>query len=51
MARLESLMPMLSVVDLNQTIAFYCRELGFRTVGTFGSRQPVWCHLQRDGSI
>jgi catechol 2,3-dioxygenase-like lactoylglutathione lyase family enzyme len=45
---LKSLVPMLSVSDLARTMAFYCDELGFRRVGTFGN-PPVWCHLERDG--
>jgi catechol 2,3-dioxygenase-like lactoylglutathione lyase family enzyme len=48
-ARLNRLTPMLSVADLKGTIAFYCDQLGFRCVGTFGDPDPVWCHLQRDG--
>jgi catechol 2,3-dioxygenase-like lactoylglutathione lyase family enzyme len=47
--RLNRLTPMLSVSDLKRTMAFYCDELGFRCVGTFGDPDPVWCHLQRDG--
>ena len=49
MTRLNRLTPMLSVSDLKRTMAFYCDELGFRCVGTFGDPDPVWCHLQRDG--
>ncbi len=45
---LQRLTPMLSVADLKQTIAFYCDELGFRCLHSFGSPAPVWCHLQRD---
>jgi catechol 2,3-dioxygenase-like lactoylglutathione lyase family enzyme len=45
---LERLTPMLSVADLRRTIDFYCNELGFRCTGTFGSPDPMWCHLQRD---
>ncbi len=40
--------PMLSVGDLRRTMAFYCGELGFQCAGTFGSPDPVWCHLKRD---
>jgi catechol 2,3-dioxygenase-like lactoylglutathione lyase family enzyme len=40
--------PMLSVTDLERTIAFYCNELGFHCVRTFGDPQPVWCYLKRD---
>ena len=47
--KLKSLVPMLSVVDLRRTIAFYCDELGFRCTGKFGDPDPVWCTLQRDG--
>ena len=39
---------MLAVADLRRTIAFYCDELGFRCVRTFGDPDPVWCHLVRD---
>ena len=46
---LQRLTPMLSVADLSRTIAFYCDDLGFRCVRTFGNPRPVWCHLQRDG--
>lgn len=46
--RLKRLTPMLSVTDLKQTIAFYCDELGFRCVSTFGEPDPAWCHLVRD---
>lgn len=45
---LQRLTPMLSVADLQRTIAFYCDELGFRCVSTFGDPRPVWCLLQRD---
>jgi catechol 2,3-dioxygenase-like lactoylglutathione lyase family enzyme len=48
MARLKSLQPMLSVENLQHTIAFYRDSLGFTLRGTFGA-PPVWCHLQRDG--
>lgn len=46
--RLTKLMPMLSVRDLQRTMAFYCDELGFTRKGTFGEPDPVWCHLERD---
>jgi catechol 2,3-dioxygenase-like lactoylglutathione lyase family enzyme len=42
--------PMLSVADLGRTIAFYCNELGFQCVNTFGKPDPVWCYLKRDGA-
>ena len=45
---LRRLTPMLSVADLQRTMAFYCDELGFRCVRTFGDPRPVWCHLERD---
>ena len=45
---LQRLTPMLAVHDLRRTIAFYCDELGFRCVRTFGAPDPVWCHLERD---
>ena len=48
--RLKALVPMLSVVDLRRTIAFYCDELGFRCTGKFGDADPVWCYLERDGA-
>ena len=47
--KLKSLVPMLSVVDLKRTVAFYCGELGFRRRSKFGDPDPVWCHLERDG--
>jgi catechol 2,3-dioxygenase-like lactoylglutathione lyase family enzyme len=47
--KLKSLVPMLSVVDLKRTVAFYCGELGFRCRSKFGDPDPVWCHLERDG--
>jgi catechol 2,3-dioxygenase-like lactoylglutathione lyase family enzyme len=45
---LARLVPMLSVEDLDCTIAFYRDRLGFKVMGTFGSPKPVWCHLKRD---
>ncbi|MBN8956786.1 MAG: VOC family protein [Rhizobiales bacterium] len=47
-ARLNALIPMLSVVDLKRTMTFY-GDLGFRTVNTFGDPEPRWCMLERDG--
>jgi len=46
---LNSLIPMLSVVDLNRTMAFYDR-LGFRVINSFGDdpADPRWCMLERD---
>ena len=49
MPHLVRLTPMLSVADLRRTITFYCDELGFRCVRTFGNPDPAWCHLERDG--
>lgn len=46
--RLTSIRPMLAVIDLPRTIAFYCEKLGFVCVSTFG-QPPVWCTLHRDG--
>jgi catechol 2,3-dioxygenase-like lactoylglutathione lyase family enzyme len=43
------LTPMLSVSDLERTMAFYCDRLGFHCVSRFGDPDPVWCHLVRDG--
>jgi catechol 2,3-dioxygenase-like lactoylglutathione lyase family enzyme len=40
--------PMLSVLDLKRTIAFYCDELGFQCAQKFGEPDPVWCYLKRD---
>ena len=45
---LKSLVPMLSVLDLGRTIAFYTDRLGFRVIATFGD-PPVWCTIERDG--
>ena len=47
--KLETLIPMLSVIDLKQTMAFYCDRLGFRVINTFGDEEPRWCMLERDG--
>ncbi len=47
--RLKQLTPMLSVVDLKRTMAFYCDGLGFACTGKVGDPDPVWCHLERDG--
>ncbi|MBN8920380.1 MAG: VOC family protein [Rhizobiales bacterium] len=46
--RLGALIPMLSVVDLQATRAFYCDRLGFRTLSAFGEPDPRWCMLERD---
>lgn len=46
--RLKSLTPMLSVLDLGQTMAFYTDRLGFRVRSAFGD-PPIWCTLERDG--
>jgi catechol 2,3-dioxygenase-like lactoylglutathione lyase family enzyme len=45
---LKALIPMLSVTDLERTIAFYRDELGFAVVNSLGSPDPVWCMLRRD---
>jgi catechol 2,3-dioxygenase-like lactoylglutathione lyase family enzyme len=45
---LKHLIPMLSVADLERTMAFYCGKLGFHVVNTFGKPKPVWCMLARD---
>jgi catechol 2,3-dioxygenase-like lactoylglutathione lyase family enzyme len=49
MTGLQRMTPMLAVSNLQQTIAFYCDQLGFQCTGTFGEPEPVWCHLKRDG--
>ena len=46
--KLDTLIPMLSVVDLKRTMAFYCERLGFRVINTFGDAEPRWCMLARD---
>jgi catechol 2,3-dioxygenase-like lactoylglutathione lyase family enzyme len=46
--RLNGLIPMLSVAELERTMAFYCGKLGFRVNNTFGKPKPVWCMLERD---
>lgn len=46
-ARLTTLRPMLSVVDLPRTMRFYVDGLGFRVTTTFGN-PPVWCEVARD---
>jgi catechol 2,3-dioxygenase-like lactoylglutathione lyase family enzyme len=45
---LDALIPMLSVADLERTMAFYCGKLGFRVINTFGGPKPVWCMLERE---
>ncbi len=53
MAHLRTLIPMLSVSDLKRTMGFYCDRLGFKVLNTYGttygSADPVWCMLGRDG--
>lgn len=46
---LKTLIPMLAVVDLKRTIAFYRDQLGFAVINSLGSPDPVWCMLRRDG--
>ena len=50
--RLTQLRPMLAVMDLQRTRAFYER-IGFEVMGTFGppGGPPVWCELHRDGQF
>lgn len=47
--RINRLVPMLGVSDLERTIAFYCGELGFRCAQAIGEPCRVWCYLERDG--
>lgn len=47
-ARIENIRPMLAVVDLERTIAFYTEKLGFACKSSFGTPR-VWCTLARDG--
>jgi catechol 2,3-dioxygenase-like lactoylglutathione lyase family enzyme len=46
--KLTTVIPMLSVSDLKQTMAFYCDRLGFHVVNKMGEPDPVWCMLKRD---
>lgn len=46
--KITNIRPMLAVVDLPRTIAFYRDKLGFSCKGMFGN-PPVWCELERDG--
>ncbi len=48
-AKLDTLIPMLSVSDLKRTTAFYCDRLGCRCINSAGGSEPVWCMLERDG--
>lgn len=46
----QSLTPMLSVIDLARTIAFYRDALDFEVVGDFEpGGKMVWCCLEREG--
>ncbi len=47
MPKLGHLIPMLSVIDLQRTMQFYCETLGFEIINTFGGQPPVWCMLRR----
>lgn len=47
--RIQRLVPMLGVTDLERTIGFYCDALGFRCVQRIGDPKPAWCFLERDG--
>ncbi len=48
--RLDRLIPMLAVTDLERTRAFYETMLGFRCVSEFGPPgHSVWQMLERDG--
>lgn len=46
--KLTALIPMLSVRDLQRSIAFYRDRLGFHVINTFGDPSPKWCMLGRD---
>jgi catechol 2,3-dioxygenase-like lactoylglutathione lyase family enzyme len=46
--KLTTLIPMLSVSDLKRTMSFY-GELGFDVLNSFGTPEPRWCMLGRDG--
>lgn len=51
MAQLHSLIPMLKVANLGNTIRFYCETLGFRVVGCWPDEQnPAWCKLESGGA-
>lgn len=43
--KLTALIPMLSVSNLTQSIAFYRDRLGFHVVNVFGEPEPKWCML------
>ena len=46
--KLTALIPMLSVRDLQRSIAFYRDRLGFHVINAFGDPSPKWCMLGRD---
>jgi len=47
---IDSVAPMLKAKDLQETIRFYTRDLGFTAVSVFGPEgAPTWCSLRRDG--
>jgi catechol 2,3-dioxygenase-like lactoylglutathione lyase family enzyme len=48
--KLTTVIPMLSVSDLNRTISFYCDRLGFHVVNKLGDPELTWCMLARDGT-
>jgi catechol 2,3-dioxygenase-like lactoylglutathione lyase family enzyme len=50
MAKLEKLTPMLQTSDMQKTIEFYTRTLGFTLVNTMPAQEPAWCILERDGA-
>ncbi len=49
---IRTLIPMLSVANLERTMDFYCGQLGFEVLSTYnggyGRPDPVWCMLGRD---
>jgi uncharacterized glyoxalase superfamily protein PhnB len=45
---LERLTPLLLAADMEETIAFYTRSLGFTLTGSIGEPK-TWCSLSRDG--
>jgi catechol 2,3-dioxygenase-like lactoylglutathione lyase family enzyme len=47
--RLLGVTPRVPVADLERTIAFYTRTLGFRVEVLWPEGRPTFCILQRDG--
>ena len=48
--RLNSVVPILQIRDLNETIAFYKAHLDFEVVSTFPETDPQWCMMRSGGA-